>query len=390
MWGNVSKKPLDLVRSISATLVSRSWYDRCVALGKRRKALVDGAHEGTFLDACVRRLFALSWNEARAAIESGKIACDGEVLLQPTLFARVGSTLELNPNAKRPRPQTDLSDDALVHVDAHVVVVEKPAGISTIPYDETEVGTLDVRVRAALGMQPGTNLGVVHRIDKETSGLVVFTRSWVAKQSLSSQFRAHTVHRRYLALVHGEMRSQTIRSHLIEDRGDGLRGSIEAKHAWVRKVKGDDFHEGKPKSAGSYDRNAGGYDRNAGSYDRNAGGHERSGGRERTGGVTPTSKGVLAVTHVEVLEHLDGASLIACRLETGKTHQIRIHLSELGHPLVGERVYSRGFEGAEIPAERMMLHATELGFTHPKTEAEVQWTSEPPRDFRETLARLRG
>jgi 23S rRNA pseudouridine1911/1915/1917 synthase len=215
------------------------------------------------------------------------------------------------------------------------------------------VGTLDARVRAALDGQGQISLGVVHRIDKETSGLVVFTRSWVGKQSLSSQFRAHTVHRRYLAIVHGLVRSQTIRSHFIEDRGDGLRGSIEAKHAWVQRAKGSAFYGSKQ-------------------------------------GVTPNSSGVLAVTHVELLEELEGASLIACTLETGKTHQIRIHLSELGHPLVGERVYSRGFQGAEIPASRLMLHAAELGFTHPKTELDVRWTSEPPSDFAQTLERLRA
>lgn len=303
-----------------------------MALGKRRSAIVEEAHKGLFLDACVRALFTLSWNEARAAIETGKVSCDGEVLLQTTKFVRVGQTLLLNPTAKKPRPETDLPPKALVHTDAHVVVVEKPSGISTVPYDESEVGTLDVRVKAALG---GTvNLGVVHRIDKETSGLVVFTRTWLAKQKLASQFRAHTVHRRYFALVQGHVKSQTIRSYLLEDRGDGLRGSS--------RMRGAD------------------------------------------GG------GVLAISHVECLETFAGASLIACKLETGKTHQIRIHLSELGHPLLGERVYVRNYQGPEEPAPRLMLHAAELGFDHPKTEAPVRWESPLPRDMQEVLTRLRG
>jgi 23S rRNA pseudouridine1911/1915/1917 synthase len=181
----------------------------------------------------------------------------------------------------------------------------------------------------------------VHRIDKETSGLVVFTRTWLAKQSLSQQFRFHTVRRVYLAIVHGAMSSQTIRSHLLQDRGDGLRGSIEALR-------------GKKKP--------------------------------------PLSQGQLAVTHVEVRERLAGATLIACRLETGRTHQIRIHLSEAGHPLVGERVYIRDFEkrgGEPIRAPRLMLHAAELGFDHPKTEREVRFESPLPKDVEETLSRLR-
>src|SRR5262245_53467199 len=127
----------------------------------------------------------------------------------------------------------DLASSALVYVDPHVVVVDKPPGISTIPYDEGERGTLDEKVRLLLSqrMKAGTrgtrpSLGVVHRLDKETSGLIVFTRTWLAKQSLTQQFREHTVVRRYLAIVHGGLRSQTMRSRIIADRGDGVRGSI--------------------------------------------------------------------------------------------------------------------------------------------------------------------
>jgi 23S rRNA pseudouridine1911/1915/1917 synthase len=218
--------------------------------------------------------------------------------------------------------------------------VNKPAGVSTIPYEEGERGTLDEWVRAWLARQASTKgsrppLGVVHRLDKETSGLIVFTRSWLAKKSLTSQFRAHTVERRYLGIAHGRVTPRTIRSHLMVDRGDGLRGSLR-------------------------------------------------GGRR--GG---SDEGQLAVTHVEVLEELSGATLVACVLETGRTHQIRIHMSEAGHPLVGERVYVRGFSDPLLPAPRLMLHAARLGFEHPKTEAHVAWEQQPPRDFQETLARLR-
>ena len=94
-------------------------------------------------------------------------------------------------------------------------------------------------------------------------------------------------------------------------------------------------------------------------------------------------------THVEVVEALRGATLVACRLETGRTHQIRIHLSEAGHPIVGDRVYVRGFAGTPIAAPRLMLHAAELGFVHPATNREVRWTRDPPPDFAAVLARLR-
>jgi 23S rRNA pseudouridine1911/1915/1917 synthase len=300
---------------------------------------------GGMLDGVVRALFETSWGEARTRIERGKISVHGVVRLDPRSRVREGDAIEFRSDAAKPRPAGELSKDAVVHLDTQVVVIDKPSGVSTIPFDENETGTLDERVRDYLAKRASgpksrsnarPNLGIVHRLDKETSGLIVFTRTWLAKESLTSQFRAHTVHRKYFAIVHGAMKSQTIQSHLVQDRGDGLRGSIE-----------------KTKRG-------------------------RAGARE----------GQRAVTHVEFVEALDGASLVACRLETGRTHQIRVHLSEAGHPLLGERVYIRGYQGEEIPAPRVMLHAAELGFVHPKTELQVQWSRDWPRDFDETVKRL--
>jgi 23S rRNA pseudouridine1911/1915/1917 synthase len=296
-----------------------------------RSTTVPAELEGRPLDGVVRTLFGGSWGEARARIASGKVAVDGQTCSDAGLRVRSGMALALDMRAPK-RREGALPDAAIVYLDAHVVVVDKPAGLSTVPYDEGERGTLDERVRDWLrksqrGGSPRPALGVVHRLDKETSGLLVFTRTWLAKKSLSSQFRAHTVERRYLAIAHGEVRAETLRSRLVADRGDGLRGSL------------------RPGARG---------------------------GRE---------EGQLAVTHVEVVEALKGATLIACRLETGRTHQIRIHLSEAGHPIVGERVYVRRFAGAIIPAPRLMLHAAELGFVHPATQGKVCWEVPPPPDF---------
>ncbi len=178
----------------------------------------------------------------------------------------------------------------------------------------------------------------MHRLDKETSGLLVFARTWAAKQDLASQFRAHTVHRRYLAIASGDVRTQTLRTDLLDDRGDGRRGSA------------------------------------------------RGGGRPPPGARH-------AVTHVERLEGLGGvATLVACRLETGRTHQIRIHLGEAGHPLLGERVYGPkdpARRAAAPEAPRLMLHAQELGFRHPGTGRDVRWERDAPADFVEVLRRLR-
>jgi 23S rRNA pseudouridine1911/1915/1917 synthase len=323
---------------------------------------------GSALDAVVRAGFGLSWGRARDLIRRGKVALDGQTAINPVKHVRVGVQVSIDLAARNTRTiATDLPEGALVHVDPHVVVVNKPAGISTVPFDPEGMGasiakrsgargqevTLDERVRVALarrekGAGRGSvppSLGVVHRLDKETSGLVVFTRTWAAKKTLMTAFRSHLVHRRYLALVHGDAQGGTIRTHFVEDRGDGLRGSIEHR-----------------------------------------GGRKKPVGSERS---------QIAVTHFDVEERLENeavgvCTLIACRLETGRTHQIRIHLSEAGHPVVGERVYIRGYRGTVVPAPRLMLHAAELGFVHPATNEEMRWAAPLPEDMQEILDSLRG
>lgn len=291
------------------------------------------------LDRAVRALAGASWGRARAWIRTGKVRVAGEVVLDPTLRVGEGVELSIDEGAPRPRP-AGLADDDVVHVDPHVIVVAKPAGVDTVPFDDRESDTLEARVRAWIERKrhgPSRagrpNLGVVHRLDRETSGLIVFTRTWLAKQSLTAQFRRHTTLRRYLAIAHGRVASGTVRTWLVENRGDGLRGSARGAPA--------------------------------------------PGARE-------------AITHIEVVEPFGtAATLVACRLETGRTHQIRIHLSEAGHPLLGERVYVRGFEGHVLAAPRLMLHAAELGFVHPVTEREMRWSSSVPDDMAAVIERLR-
>jgi 23S rRNA pseudouridine1911/1915/1917 synthase len=279
----------------------------------------------------------VSWGKARAWIGSGKVHVGGAVATEPTFRVARGDEIEVDEGARRPRP-IELVDAQILHVDAHVVVVLKPSGLSTVPFDDRDVDTLDARVRSWLErrklVRPSSrpNLGVVHRLDKETSGVVVFTRTWLAKQSLAGQFRRHAVLRRYVAIAHGEVRERTHRSWLVEDRGDGLRGSVRG---------------------------------------------------------TPGSNAREAITHVEPVERLPGATFVSCRLETGRTHQIRIHLSESGHPIVGERVYVRGYAAARIEAPRLMLHAIELGFLHPVTEQTMQWEVPMPEDMAKVIIRLK-
>ncbi len=199
---------------------------------------------GRPLDGIVRALFGATWGDARKWIASGKVRVDGVTVTDHERHVRAGVAVILAMNAPRVRTGhgqgqgargVELPDDAIVHLDAHVVVVNKPAGVSTVPFEEGDRGTLDELVRAWLskrgkrgqrgGKSARPSLGVVHRLDKETSGVMVFTRTWLAKQSLAQQFRRHTTHRRYLAIAHGVVTARTIRSMLLPNRGDGLRGS---------------------------------------------------------------------------------------------------------------------------------------------------------------------
>jgi 23S rRNA pseudouridine1911/1915/1917 synthase len=291
------------------------------------------ADDGIALDRALRNLLAgKSWNEVRRLIETGKVNVDGKTALESTARLRGGARVELKMSAPRANARPALDPSLMVYVDRELVVVRKPAGISTVPYDANETGTLDELVRRALWKKSGPEapLGIVHRLDKETSGLLVFARTLSAKLELKQQFRFHTVKRRYVAIAHGALGDRTFRSRLVQDRGDGFRGSTD-----------------NPKL-----------------------------GRD-------------AITHVRMLERLEDATLLECRLETGRTHQIRIHLSEAGFPIVGDRVYVKNYRGNIITAPRLMLHARELGFEHPTSRKLLHFEDPAPDDFEEVLKRLR-
>ncbi len=222
--------------------------------------------------------------------------------------------------------------ERIVHLDPHLVVVDKPAGMQTVRHDEDAGRSDDVPLDEAVarlvsGRTRPAPLFVVHRLDRETSGLIVFARRGEAARALEHQLRRRRTHRRYLALATGNVRSGTFRSFLAEDRGDGRRGST--RHARF--------------------------------------------GKE-------------AVTHVRAIEQFRSVTLVECRLETGRTHQIRIHLAEAGHPLVGEPRYGRTPSGARSLAPRLMLHAVELGFVHPASEAPMRFAAALPADFAACLA----
>ena len=221
----------------------------------------------------------------------------------------------------------------IAHEDDALIVIDKPAGLVVHPGAGNPDSTLLNALLAhapQLGAVP--RAGIVHRLDKDTSGLLVVAKTLVAQTDLVRQLQAHSVTRLYLALVHGNVaRSGTVEAPIGRDARSRTRMAVNAR--------------GKP-----------------------------------------------ARTNYEVLEYLPGATLLRCRLETGRTHQIRVHLQSIGHPLVGDPVYRRG--ARTLPAAiqsfgRQALHAAQLEFRHPASGRRRAFRSELPADFAALLEALR-
>jgi 23S rRNA pseudouridine1911/1915/1917 synthase len=286
---------------------------------------------GVTLAAFVKARTAVAWSVAKRQIATGKVFVDGACVTSIDLRLAAGQSIEVRTGAQRPRDPE--REGVLVHDDAHVVVIDKPSGVNSVPYEDRETGTAMDLIRGAWRRagKPATTvaLHVVHRIDRATSGLLMFAKTKKAEQGLAAQLRAHAMQRRYVCVAHGAVTSRRIESFLVEDRGDGLRGST-SRH----------------------------------------------------------DQGKRAVTHVEARQALHHATLCDVQLETGKTHQIRIHLSEAGHPLVGEQVYIRDYPGSILTSARLMLHAQTLGFEHPVTGARIELSSPLPPDFIAVVDRL--
>lgn len=289
--------------------------------------------------------------ESRAAvqrwIEHGSVLVDGAPA-RASASVPAGASLEVRPE---PPPATIAEPDAsialrVVYQDPHLVVVDKPAGLVVHPARGHEAGTM-VNALLALGgferagadpRDPEGHLrpGIVHRLDKDTSGLLVVARDPPTREALKALFARHVIEREYVAIVAGAADDAT----------------IDAPHA---------RHPSDRKRFTS-----------------------RAGSGRR------------AVTHVRVLERFDGATLVACRLETGRTHQIRVHLAEqAGTPVLGDALYGRRPKEPEVAAigaelGRQALHARVLGFVHPATGAAMRWESPLPEDMTRALVTLRA
>lgn len=261
---------------------------------------------------------------AERLIEGGRVTVDGAARPKSHRLAG-GERLELDPEAPAgPLEREDLPV-RVAYEDGHLLVVDKPAGVVVHPGAGRTAGTLVNRLLGVAAGGEAERPGIVHRLDRDTSGLLVVARSEEAHRRLQALIRRHEIEREYLALVRGRPRSRAgrIEAPIGRDRRDRTRMSLDTD--------------------------------------------------------TPRD----AVTHFTIERLLPRHALLRVRLETGRTHQIRVHLEALGLPVSGDPVYGAP---ADLGLERQFLHASRLAFPHPFSGAEVDVTSPLPDDLRKALA----
>jgi 23S rRNA pseudouridine1911/1915/1917 synthase len=290
------------------------------------------------LDKRVADEFGLSRRAAQKAVRRGQVDVAGQTCLDPGEDIGLEVPLEYKPS--RPRPESAARRIRVLYQDRHILIIDKPAGLLSQPTPAREQDTLLeragrylARTRTRGGDRP--YVGIVHRLDRDTSGVILVVCSAKALRPFQALFRTHTIERCYLAVVEGAMEPAcgTIDAPLVADRGDGRRGVTRA-----------------------------------------------------------AGRGVPAVTHFEVVERFGPlATLVACRLETGRTHQIRIHLAARGHPVVSDPVYRPADSPPfPFPFSRQALHAQALGFVHPLSGLNLRIEAPLPDDLAQWIAELRA
>jgi len=300
-----------------------------------RQLVADGSASNERLDRYLSRVTGLPRSQVQRLINGGRVLVEGR-RLKASAAVLPGQRIRLSipppqPSALTPEP----IPLEILYEDTDLVVLNKPAGLVVHPAPGHSRGTL---VHALLhhcldlpGIGEERRPGIVHRLDKDTSGVMVVAKTDAAMASLAGQFKGRRVKKSYLALVHGEVKQ--------------MEGRVEAE----------------------------------------IGRHERD--RKRM--AVRTRKGREAVTTYRVMQRLDGFTLLQVHPETGRTHQIRVHLSSIGHPVVGDKVYGGTREkkfrvpgsGFRVRAERQLLHAWKLGLFHPKTNEWMEFEAPLPADF---------
>ncbi len=302
---------------------------------------------GAVLGALRKHVADLPWSAARKHMSDRRISVNGILCLDEGRRVVPGDMIELRGQPLPPPPRDE--DVRILFLDPHIVVADKPAGMLSLrhpgdvnwrqekkdrqPSLEESLTRLISRRRDPSLRNSGSELLAVHRIDRETSGILVFARNETAQTGLIEQFAAHDALRRYFCVIPGWLAAQTIDTLQIRDRGDGLRGSNP-----------DGVH------------------------------------------------GRRMITHIRPLRRLGDYSEMECRLETGRTNQIRIHLAELCHPICGDVKYRGPFGQPPITdssmAPRLALHAAELGFKHPVTLEPHEYRSPWPKDILAMIRRM--
>jgi 23S rRNA pseudouridine1911/1915/1917 synthase len=304
---------------------------------------LEPAHAGWRLDRALAAVVpTLSRERLKGLIRSGAVEAEGKALRDPAVKVRGEEALRVA--VPEPKPAHNEAQDIpliIVFEDEHLLVVDKPAGLVVHP----AAGNLDGTLVNALLHHCGGSLsgiggvarpGIVHRIDKDTSGLLVVAKTDVAHEGLAKQFAAHSIDRRYLAIVNGVPKSS--------------EATVDAPLA-------------------------------------------RSSTNRKKIAIVEGSRGKRAVTHWKRLQVLRDSALVECRLETGRTHQVRVHMASIGHPLLGDPVYGRSSKThgnilKELQFQRQALHAAELGFTHPVTKSRLSFSSPMPPDMQELFNAL--
>jgi len=296
---------------------------------------------GERLDKALALASGLSRERVKALIAEGRVSLDHKAAAQPAVKAPEGAHFRIEVPAATPAAAAAQPIPlVIVFEDEHLVVVDKPAGMVVHPAagnpDGTLVNALLHHCRGQLsGIGGVARPGIVHRIDKDTSGLLVVAKSDTAHEGLARQFAAHSLERAYLAVCNGHPKppSGTI---------SGRIGRSDANRKKMALLANESL------------------------------------------------RGKHAVTHYKVLRELEGCSLVECRLETGRTHQVRVHLSSIGHALLGDPLYGRPNSQVRevlkrLNFHRQALHAATLGFFHPVTGDQLRFTSDLPSDMEELI-----
>jgi 23S rRNA pseudouridine1911/1915/1917 synthase len=304
---------------------------------------LDAAHAGWRLDrALAATVPTLSRERLKTLIRSGAVQARGQAVRDPSTKVRGDETLSVA--VPEPRPAHNVPQDIpleIVFEDEHLLIVDKPAGLVVHPAAGNADGTLvNALLHHCAGQLSGiggvARPGIVHRIAKDTSGLLLVAKTDVAHEGHAKQFAAHSIDRRYRAIVSGVPKA----SH----------GMVDAPLA-------------------------------------------RSATNRKKIAIVEGQRGKRAVTHWKRLDVLRDAALVECRLETGRTHQVRVHMASIGHPLIGDPVYGRSGKThgkllKELGFHRQALHAAELGFTHPVTRRRLSFSSAMPPDMQELFNAL--